>query len=369
MKAIAVIPGKANSIHLREVPKPELDAIPGGRGVLVKIMHVGVDGTDKEIHAAEYGTSPPGDDFLILGHESFGRVEAAGPNVIELKPGDYVVASVRRPGSSPYDKIGLQDMTTDDTYFERGINLLHGYLAEYYADSADYLVKVPRGLSKVGVLLEPSSVAEKAIGQAYEVQRRLRVWQPRRAAVLGSGTLGLLASLFLRLRGLEVTTFGLQEPPFLNAQLLDEIGVRYCSTKTIGLKEASAKCGPFDYILEGTGFSPLVFEAMEVLAKDGVLAMVSITGADRMLQIPADRINQGFVLGNKVALGSVNASRKDFERAVLDLSVADLEYPGWLSKLLTHPVKGLENYKELIEKLTGANGAIKVFCEVNGATS
>jgi glucose 1-dehydrogenase len=369
MKAIAVLPGKANSIHLREVPKPRVNAIPGGRGVLVRITHVGVDGTDKEINAAEYGAPPPGEDFLILGHESFGRVQAVGPNVSELKPGDYVVASVRRPGSSLYDKIGLQDMTTDDTYFERGINLLHGYLAEYYADSADYLVKVPRGLSKVGVLLEPSSVAEKAIGQAYEVQRRLRVWRPRRAAVLGSGTLGLLASLFLRLRGLEVTTFGLPQPPFLNSKLLEEIGARYCSTKTIGLKEASAQYGPFDYILEGTGFSPLVFEAMEVLAKDGVLAMVSITGADRMLQIPADRINQGFVLGNKIALGSVNASREDFERAVLDLSVAELEYPGWLDKLLTHPVKGLENYQELIEKLTTASGAIKVFCEVNGDMS
>jgi hypothetical protein len=104
----------------------------------------------------------------------------------------------------------------------------------------------------------------------------------------------------------------------------------------------------------------------EVLARDGVLAMVSITGADRKIEIPADRINQGFVLGNKVALGSVNASREDFERAVLDLSEAELAYPGWLAKLLTHPVKGLANYAELMETLTMANGAIKVSCEVNG---
>jgi len=366
VKAIAVIPGKPNSIHLRDVPKPALEQIPGGRGVLVKLTRVGVDGTDKEINAAEYGAPPPGDEYLILGHESFGRVEAVGPGVSEFQPGDYVVASVRRPGSSLYDKIGLQDMTTDNTYFERGINFLHGYLAEYYADSADYLVKVPKGLSQVGVLLEPSSVAEKAIGQAYEVQRRLRVWRPKRAAVLGAGTLGLLASLFLRLRGLQVTTFGLTEPPYLNSQLLEQIGVRYVSTKTTSLKAASTQFGPFDFILEGTGFSPLVFEAMEVLAKDGVLAMVSITGADRKIEIPADRINQGFVLGNKVALGSVNASREDFERAVLDLSEAELEYPGWLAKLLTHPVKGLENYRELIETLTTAKGAIKVFCEING---
>src|SRR6266705_1451269 len=218
MKAIAVIPGKANSIHLREVPKPQLDAVPGGRGVLVKLTRVGVDGTDKEINAAEYGAPPTCDELLILGHERLGRVEAVGINVCEFKPGDFVVASVRRPGSSVYDRIGLQDMTTDDTYFERGINLLHGYLAEYYADSAEYLVKVPKGLSQVGVLLEPSSVAEKAISQAYEVQRRLRVWRPRRAAVLGSGTLGLLATMALRVRGLDVVTFGRTPRPYLNAE-------------------------------------------------------------------------------------------------------------------------------------------------------
>ena len=138
MKAIAVMPGKPDTVHLREVPKPHLNGVDNGRGVLVK-----VDGTDKEINGAEYGAAPQGDDFLILGHESFGQVEAVGPNVTELKPGDYVVATVRRPGSSIYDQIGTNDMTTDDTYYERGINLRHGFLAEYYVDDADFVVKVP----------------------------------------------------------------------------------------------------------------------------------------------------------------------------------------------------------------------------------
>ena len=364
MKAIAVIPGKPNSIHLRDVPKPTLENVPDGRGVLVKVLRVGVDGTDKEINAAEYGAPPPGDDYLILGHESFGQAEAVGANVTEFSPGDYVVASVRRPGSSIYDRIGLQDMTTDDSYFERGINLRHGYLAEYYADSAEFLVKVPESLKLVAVLMEPTSIAEKAIGQAYEIQRRLRVWRPRRAAVLGTGTLGLLAALLLRLRGLEVVGLGRTQPPFLNSQLLEEISVGYISTKSKTLKQVSEEFGPFDFILEGTGFSPLVFEAMEALGKNGVLAMVSVTGGDRKLEIPADHINQGFVLGNKVAFGSVNASQADFERGVQDLAQAELAYPGWLSKLLTHPISGLENYTMLMKTLTEAKGAIKVFCEV-----
>ena len=159
MKAIAVYPGQANSVHLAEMAKPSIAEVPSGRGVLVKVLRVGVDGTDKEINAAEYGAAPDGFNFLVVGHESFGQVEEVGPNVTELAPGDYVVAMVRRPGFSIYDQIGLQDMTTDDTYFERGINLRHGYLAEYYADAADYL-KIPGGLKHVGVLLEPMTVVE-----------------------------------------------------------------------------------------------------------------------------------------------------------------------------------------------------------------
>src|SRR6266852_1728930 len=213
MKAIAVLPGKPNSIHLREVPKPALDQVPNRRGVLVKILRVGVDGTDKEINAAEYGAAPEGSDYLILGHESFGQVEAVGPNVTELKPGDYVAATVRRPGSSIYDQIGTYDMTTDDTYFERGINLRHGFLTEYVVDEPEYIIRVPEDLKEAGVLMEPMSVAQKAIEQAYRIQERLRVWRPRRAAVLGASTLGLLSSLVLRLRGLEVTTFGNTMPP------------------------------------------------------------------------------------------------------------------------------------------------------------
>jgi glucose 1-dehydrogenase len=364
MKAIAVFPGKPNSVHLAELPKPSPDGIPNGRGVLVKVLRVGVDGTDREINAAEYGAAPDGDDFLVIGHESFGRVEAVGPNVTELCPGDYVVATVRRPGSSLYDLIGTYDMTTDDTYYERGINLIHGYLTEFYVDAPEYIVKVPQGLKEVGVLLEPVTVVEKGIAQAYEIQRRLRVWRPRRAAVMGAGTIGLLATLVLRLRGLEVTTFALSRKPYLNADLIEATGARYESTADRPILEGATHYGPFDLIFEATGFSPIAFESMQALGKNGVLVLSSVTGGDRTVEVPADRINLQFVLGNKVMVGTVNANREYFEMGVRDMAQAEAQYPGWLGRLLTHPVKGLELYQELFEKLTTAKGAIKIFCEV-----
>src|SRR6266508_827982 len=249
MKAIAVHPGRPMSIHLADLPEPSVDDVPGRRGVLVEVLRVGVDGTDKEINEAQYGMAPPGDDFLVIGHENFGRVLEVGPNVPStIEPGGLVVSTVRRPGHSIYDEIGLQDMTTDDTYYERGINLLHGYLAERYVEDSAYVVPLPETLREVGVLLEPTTVAEKGINQAYEIQRRLRVWRPRRAAVLGSGTIGLLAALALRLRGLEVVTFGLREAPYLNADLLEAIGGAYISTRERSLVDAAGNRGPFDII-------------------------------------------------------------------------------------------------------------------------
>ncbi len=364
MKALAVSPGTANTLHLVDTPEPRVDEIPGGRGVLVKVLRVGVDGTDKEINAAEYGAAPPGYNFLVTGHESFGQVVEVGPEVHEIAPGDYVVATVRRPGGSIYDLIGTNDMTTDTVYFERGINLRHGYLAEYYVDDAEYIVKVPPPLREVGVLLEPLSVVEKGIEQAYEIQRRLKVWRPRRAAVVGAGTLGLLATLALRLRGLEVTTLARTEPPTLNSSLVEELGVRYVSTRQLPLVAAAQQFGPFDIIFEATGAGSVVFEGMEALGKNGVLVLTGVAGGTHTVEVPADRILLGFVLGNKVAVGSVNANRTHFERGVYDMALASAQYPGWMKRLLTHPVRGLENHAEMLRLLTEEKSAIKVFVEV-----
>jgi threonine dehydrogenase-like Zn-dependent dehydrogenase len=369
MKAIAVYPGKSGSVHLAELQKPNVEDIPNGRGVLVRVIRVGIDGTDKEINAAEYGIAPNGHDVLVLGHESFGQVEAVGPNVTEFEPGDFVVATVRRPGNSLYDKIGTYDMTTDDAYYERGISRLHGYLTEYYVDDPEYIVKIPKGLKDIAVLLEPMTVVQKGILQAYEIQRRLKVWRPRTAAVMGAGTIGLLATLVLRMRGLQVDTFARGMKPSRNADLVEELGAHYHATQERPILECAKECGPYDIIFEATGNSGVVFDSMQGLAKNGVLVLSSVTGGDRTIEVPADRINLDFVLGNKVMVGTVNANREYFESGVRDMAQAEAQFPGWLSNLLTNPVKGLENFAELFRQLTGDKSAIKVYCEVAEAAT
>jgi glucose 1-dehydrogenase len=367
MRAVAVIPGKPDSLHLREVSRPRVEDVPDGRGVLVKILRVGSCGTDREIVEGIFGRAPKGDDFLIIGHENLGRVIEVGPNVpSSLRPGALVVATVRRPGNSIYDQIGMQDMTTDDAR-ERGINLIHGFLAEYYVDDAAFLVPLPDSLEPVGVLLEPLSIAEKGLRQALEIQRRLRVWHPERAAVLGAGPIGLLMTLALRLRGIEVAVYSRRTPPYRNSELVEAIGARYVSAADSTLAKLAETAGPFDLIVDATGSSPLAFEAAEILGTNGVLILASVTGGDLTAELPTDHINQGFVLGNKVMVGTVNSHRDDFVEGVEDLLRAEAFHPGWLAQLITTRVQGLERYDEMLGHLRDDRDAIKVVVEVAGA--
>ncbi|HET9435805.1 MAG TPA: glucose 1-dehydrogenase [Candidatus Limnocylindrales bacterium] len=366
MQAVAVIAGRPGSLHLREVPRPRLDDVPGGRGVLVDVIRVGVDATDREIVDAEYGAAPEGDEHLILGHESLGRVAAVGPNArASLRPGTLVVATVRRPGGSIYDRIGLPDMTTDEEVLERGINGLHGFLAEAFVEDATYLVPLPESLEAVGVLLEPLSIAEKGIRQSFEIQRRLRLWRPSRAAVMGAGTIGLLFALALRLRGLDVVVYSRREPPYLNSELVEALGGRYLSSGSVTLDDLAEAGGPLDLIVDATGHSPLALGAARILARNGVLVLTSVTGGDETAELPTDAINQGFVLGNKVMVGTVNAARDDFEEAVEDLLRAEAFHPGWLERLITTRIDGLGGHAEMLRRLVEDESAIKVVVEVD----
>src|SRR6195952_4995541 len=274
MKAVAVLPGTPSSVHLREIappklsdqPHPHVCKVPEGRGVLVKTLQVGVDATDREINEALYGNAPPGGDFLVIGHESFGVVLEVSEKVIEVQPGDYVSCTVRRPGGSLFDAIDRNDITSEEVYYERGINLCHGYLTETFVDDAEYIVKVPQGLKHLGVLSEPASVCAKAIEQAYLAQQRLQVWNPKRAFVLGAGQIGLLATMMLRLRGLDVYTLATKPGPHRKSEIVEAYGATYVSTRQTPMAELAKEVGKPDLIFEATGNAEVCFRSMEVLS-------------------------------------------------------------------------------------------------------
>ena len=180
----------------------------------------------------------------------------------------------------------------------------------------------------------------------------------------GTGPIGLLATMALRLRDLEVVTLGLTKSPYLNSELVETIGARYLSTREMSLGEASSRFGPFDIIFEATGYAPLVFEAMEVLGKNGVLILTGISGEGREVSVPADAINRGFVLHNKAMLGTVNANRQHFAAGIRDLATCVTQYPGWLERLLTHRVAGLENHERVLKLFQASEGAVTSYQSV-----
>ena len=352
MKAIAVnrtgeagrphLDGSDNdSIHLRtDIAEPSLEEHPDGRGVLVKILQVGTCGTDREINRGEYGQSPPGDDYLVLGHECFGEVLEVGPKVKDFKPGNLVTATVRRPGTGVLDRMFFHDMTHDDVYFERGINLLHGFFCERIVEHESFLIKMPGHLREIGVLSEPMSVVQKGIRLAYFMQQaRFPDFHPRKALVTGAGAIGQLAALALRLRRVDVVVSARTPGPHRKAELLENIGARYVATQGNNMAEVLEDEGPFDIIFESSGSSRVaIAEAPFLLAKNGVCIWSSISGGDGKCEVRTDEINQAAVLGNQLFFGTVNAHLIDFERGVRDFEHGMEQFTGWLPKLLTNKI-------------------------------
>src|SRR3989442_4503407 len=197
MRAISVTPTKAGSAQQLELPKPRLEA----GMALMRVLEVGIDGTDTEINNGEYGEAPPGSYVLVIGHEALSVVEAVGEGGQGFAPRGLVVSTVRRPDDCPNCQAGESDMCLFGRYTERGIKGAHGYMSDYYSQKPEFMVKIPATLRRVALLLDPLSIVENATGQALKIQQRM-VWQPKRAVLLGAGSNWLLCTILLRLRRL-----------------------------------------------------------------------------------------------------------------------------------------------------------------------
>ena len=357
MKAIVVKPGEKDSIHMREMPDPPMKADQ----VAVKMLRVGLCGTDAEINHGLYGKPPDGDEFLILGHENLGIVEDVGKKVKGWKPGDLVVSTVRRPcGVCPQCKAGENDMCSSGKYTERGIMRRHGFMAQYYTESPQYLNKIPKAIRDFAVLLEPMSVVEKGIDHTYLLQQRLKGWKPTLGMVLGGGPVGLLAAAVLRARGLRVVVVGREPATDLRAQIAKQLGADYVCVANKTLPELPKQTGFPDIVIEATGSSRVVFDAMEILGANGVLCLLSVTGGETMNEEPIDLINQRLVLGNQVVFGSVNANPRHFAMGVKDMVTIDRKWPGALKRLLTNRIPW-ENHKTwFTERGSGIKSTLEI---------
>ena len=344
MKAITVdITHK--QVGLSDMPEP---ADPTGSQVKLRILDVGVCGTDREIVAFDYGNPPAGEDKLILGHESLGEVVAAGPDVKHLRLGDLAVTMVRRPCDDPdclACRSGRQDFCYTGKFTERGINGRHGFMTEFVVDEERFIVPVPAELREVAVLTEPLTIAEKAVTQVFDIQKRLpwigpassdgKIQRRHKTLVLGAGPVGLLGAMKLSIEGFQTFVYSREPQGSDKCKLVEQIGATYYCADDIPLGDLDQHIGNIDLVYEATGASTLAYQALEELGINGVFCFTGVPGRKAPIEFNASRVMRRQVLQNQVVFGTVNAGRDAYEAAVADIAKFNTAWPGALQQLIT----------------------------------
>ena len=341
MKAIAIVPGTAGS---RIVDRPE-PAITTQDEVKLRVIRVGICGTDRAELSGGRADAPAGEKELVIGHEMFGQVVGVGSSVTRVKMGDFAVFTVRRGcGACPSCLMGRADMCQTGKYRERGINGLDGYQTEFVVDKEQYVVRVPAELEAVGVLMEPLSIVEKAIDEAIRLQL-VRCPEAattpdwifgRRCMVAGLGPVGLLAAMVLCLRGGEVYGLDVVDSTSARPKWLTVIGGHYVDGRQVPADQVEKAIGSMNLILDASGIAALEFNLLDALARNGLYVLTGIPDGDRPLQIPGAELIRQLVLDNQVMLGSVNAARGHFQMAVDDLAQAQLRWGAHIAALITN---------------------------------
>jgi threonine dehydrogenase-like Zn-dependent dehydrogenase len=333
MRALTVQPGQPNTISLYDVPAPS-----GSDGtVLVRALVLGICGTDREIIAGHYGWAPPGQQRLVIGHESLGRVEDA-PADCGVKRGDLVVGIVRRPDPVPCPACaaGEWDMCRNGLYTERGIKQRNGYGSEQFRVEPDFLIPVDPALDKLGVLLEPASVVAKAWEHVMRIGARSAAWKPQVALVTGAGPVGLLAALLGAQRGLEM-------------HVLDRVrdGAKPELARALGATYHAGDLGKLkpDIVIECSGAGSVVLDGIGRAAPDGVVCLAGVPSGGHKIKFDIGDLNRDMVLENHVVFGSVNANRRHYRAAAAALAKADKD---WLGRLITRRVP-LARWREAFE--------------------
>jgi threonine dehydrogenase-like Zn-dependent dehydrogenase len=346
MRAITLDPGTPDSAALEEVPEP-----PAADGaILVDAVALGICGTDAEIVRGDYGEAPPGAERLILGHESLGRV-AQAPDGSGFAAGDLVVGIVRRPDPVPCPSCaaGEWDFCRNGRYTERGIKALHGFGSERWRIEPDFAVKLDPELGLLGVLMEPTSIVAKAWEQIDRVLGRATIG-PERVLVTGAGPIGLLAALLARQRGYDVDVLD-RATDGPKPELVRALGATYHTTAVLEIDP------PPDIIVEATGVSQVVLDAMSHTGANGVVCLTGISSGGHDISFDAGVLNRTIVLENDLVFGSVNANRRHYEAAADALARADRR---WLERLITRRVP-LERWRDA---LTRDQHDIKVVVEL-----
>jgi threonine dehydrogenase-like Zn-dependent dehydrogenase len=352
MKAMAVFPQR-REFGIIQVPNPVAGS---DHDVTVRIRDVGICGTDREITGFHYGTPPPGKDALVLGHEALGEVVDVGSKVRSLARGDLVALTVRRPctvSTCVACRAGRQDFCTTGEFRERGIKEADGFMTELVVEEERFLVRVPRSLAEVGVLVEPLTIAAKASVDLETILHRYP-WEPTslRALVLGAGPIGLLGAMMLVARSVDAFVYSLESAESPRARLTESFGAHYVSARDTAVRDLASRIGQVDVVFEAVGAASVAFAAVHALAPNGVFIFTGVPGAKKAIEINLDAVMRNVVLRNQVLFGTVNASRAAFEASVRQLEQFMGLFPDAVRALITRRAP-LEDAPEMLQKPGG----------------
>ena len=348
MKAVAVFPQHL-SVRLIDVAEPHIQS---NSQVKLRVLEVGICGTDRELCRFVHGTPPAGHDYFILGHESLAEVVEIGSSVVDLSIGDLVVGSVRLPCSQPECEaccLGHQDFCSTGDYVEHGIKGLHGFMAEYVVEERQFLHPVPRHLRDVGVLVEPLTIAEKAMLAVRSTQSRLP-WEScaKTALVIGAGPVGLLGAMKLVSAGYRTFVYSLGSPDSLPARIAASIGATFISADGTAVDMAAGIVGSIDLVYEAVGAAQVSLDFLYRLAPNGIYVFTGVPRAQTLQAIDSSRVVTNFVLRNQAVIGVVNAGSEAFSLAVRDLSDFYSKWPEAVRGLITHRFP-IEHFGQALE--------------------
>ena len=344
MRAVAVFPA-SREVKLIDHEDP---SISQPDQVKLRILDVGICGTDKEICNFEYGTPPPGDDYLVIGHEALAEVVEVGTAVERLQPGDLVVPSVRRPCPHPGCRAcrsGHQDYCYTGDFRERGIKEAHGYLTEFVVDQEQHMNLVSPDLRDIAVLTEPLTIAEKAFSQIFWMMQQRPPWldpqtpaeergEGLTALVLGIGPVGLLGTMALVSAGFTTCVYSREIPPSARTDLVTAIGATYVSTQALTFADLAQQLGNIDLVYEAVGHSHFALEALGVLGTNGIFVLTGVPGMQAFVETDPARLMRDMVLKNQVLLGTVNAGPEAFASSLRKLDLFRHRWPDAVQMLI-----------------------------------
>jgi threonine dehydrogenase-like Zn-dependent dehydrogenase len=334
MLALVTEPAVPHSTRVADVPEPS------GDGVLLRVLEVGVCGTDREISEGLFGVPADGNS-LVLGHESLAVVERDGHG---FSKGDLVTATVRRSCRHCIAcEEGAPDSCLTGDYSERGITRLDGFARELVIDDPSQLIPIPSTLGRLGVLAEPTSICERAIRHALTIGGR-QPWQLERALVVGAGAIGMISTYLLRLAGIDVWTASL-EP---SSELVTASGAHYVSTKETPLGDLRNETGGFDLVVSCVPDAQLMADSLALLRRSGVACLLGIDGRKQTVSIDGPVLGLDAILENRVLFGSVNAHRQDWLAAVASLDRARERWPEQLEAFVGRRVP-LHRFQEAFD--------------------